>query len=83
MEWIVYLLLGVTRWKSSTTATLGILDVYFATSLMHYMRVASLCLTAESYYIPIHCVTLRKMHSSFLQTGTEENEKKRKREYVN
>ncbi len=29
-----YLLLGVTRWRSSTTATLGILDVYWATSLL-------------------------------------------------
>ena len=34
IEWIVYLLLGVMRWRSSTTATLGLLDVYCATSLL-------------------------------------------------
>ncbi len=31
IEWIDYLFLGMTRWRSSTTATLGILDVYCTT----------------------------------------------------
>jgi len=44
------LLLGVTRWRSSTTAILGILDVYFVTSLLQiapYNRKQSLYIHAR------------------------------------
>jgi len=44
------LLLDVTKWSSSTTATLGILDVYLATTLLQIVSYN----TKQPLYIRTH-----------------------------
>jgi hypothetical protein len=53
------------------------------TAHSYYITTHGVTLRKIPYYTTIHCVTLRRIHSSFLWTGTEENQKKRKCEYVN